>query len=82
VIPAAMMVTVFPWLNHILASSFMKSLLPSERDPVGFGKIIGFVPLIRTRVVERIPSIQHGAITSIGLPMHSDETKALFGTTW
>jgi hypothetical protein len=49
VIPIVMMVTVFPWLNHILASSFMKSLLPSERDPMGFGKIIRFVCLfIRT----------------------------------
>jgi cytochrome P450 len=41
VIPAVMMVTVLPWLNRLLASSFMKSILPSEKDPIGFGKIIG-----------------------------------------
>jgi hypothetical protein len=56
VVPAAMMVTVFPWLNHVLTSSFMKSLLPSATDPIGFGKIIGFVPLhIRLGMVKRNP---------------------------
>jgi hypothetical protein len=56
VVPAAMVVTVYPWLNHILTSSFMKSLLPSATDPIGFGKIIGFVPLlIRLGTVKRNP---------------------------
>jgi hypothetical protein len=41
VIPAAMMVTVFPWLNKLLTLPLMKSLLPSEKDPIGFGEIIG-----------------------------------------
>ncbi len=41
VIPAAMMVTVFPWLNKLLKSPLMKGLMPSEKDPIGFGKIIG-----------------------------------------
>lgn len=40
-VPAAMMVTIFPWLNHVLTSSFMKRLLPSATDAIGFGKIIG-----------------------------------------
>lgn len=53
---AAMVVTVYPWLNHILTSSFMKSILPSATDPIGFGKIIGFVPLlIRLWMVKRNP---------------------------
>lgn len=66
-IPAVMMVTVFPWLNHILASSFVKSLLPSERDPIGFGKIIGFVLLlIHTRVVERIPALTMELLRCLG----------------
>jgi hypothetical protein len=46
VISAAMIVTVFPWLNRVLTSPIMKSLLPSEKDPTGFGKIIGFVTLL------------------------------------
>lgn len=44
VIPAAMMVTVLPWLNGLLKSPLMKSLMPSENDPIGFGKIIRCVP--------------------------------------
>ena len=42
-VPATMMLTVYPWINRILTSYFMKSLLPSGADPIGFGKIIGFV---------------------------------------
>ncbi len=42
VIPAAMMVTVFPWLNRLLKSPLMKGLMPSEKDPIGFGKIVGY----------------------------------------
>ena len=42
-VPATMMVTVYPWINRILTSYFMKNLLPSAADPIGFGKIIGFV---------------------------------------
>lgn len=48
VIPAAMMVTVFPWLNKILTLSLMKGILPSEKDPIGFGKIKGFVTIFVT----------------------------------
>jgi len=55
-VPAVMMVTIFPWLNHVLTSSFMKRLLPSATDAIGFGKIIGFVPLlIRPRMVKKHP---------------------------
>ena len=51
---AAMVVTVYPWINHILTSSFMKRLLPSATDPIGFGKILGFVSfIIHTRVVKK-----------------------------
>lgn len=44
VVPAAMVVTVYPWLNNILTSSLMKSVLPSATDQIGFGKILGYVP--------------------------------------
>jgi hypothetical protein len=39
-LPAAMMVTVFPWINWILQMRIVKSFLPSEKDPIGFGKVI------------------------------------------
>ena len=40
-LPAAMMVTVLPWINYLLQTRLMKSVLPSEKDPIGFGKLIG-----------------------------------------
>jgi hypothetical protein len=41
VFTAALMVTIFPWLNWILQSRLLKAALPSEKDPLGLGKIIG-----------------------------------------
>jgi hypothetical protein len=38
----AVMVTVFPWLNWVLGLRILKAALPSDKDPLGFGKIIGF----------------------------------------
>jgi hypothetical protein len=47
VFTAALMVTIFPWLNWILRSPFLKAALPSEKDPLGLGKIIRFTHRIR-----------------------------------
>jgi hypothetical protein len=38
-----MMITVLPWLNSLLQSRLMKGVLPSEKDPLGFGKVKGSV---------------------------------------
>jgi hypothetical protein len=38
---AAMMVTVLPWINWVLQTRLMKRILPDEKDPTGFGKILG-----------------------------------------
>jgi len=38
---AAMMVTVLPWINWVLQTRLMKRILPDERDPTGFGKVLG-----------------------------------------
>jgi len=40
-IGSAMMVTILPWINWILQTKIMKSVLPDEKDPTGFGKILG-----------------------------------------
>ncbi|PKS11176.1 hypothetical protein jhhlp_002937 [Lomentospora prolificans] len=42
-LPAIILVSVLPWLNGALQSPLLKSLLPSEKDPIGLGKIIGCV---------------------------------------
>jgi hypothetical protein len=43
---AAVMVTVFPWINWVLGLRIMKAALPSDKDVLGIGKITGyFLPL-------------------------------------
>jgi hypothetical protein len=44
-LPAIIMVGVFPWLNKVLQSPFMRIFLPSDKDALGLGKVMGFVPL-------------------------------------
>jgi cytochrome P450 len=41
-LPAMVYLTVFPWLNALLRSFFVRRfILPSERDPTGMGRVIG-----------------------------------------
>jgi hypothetical protein len=47
VLTAALMVTIFPWLNWLLRSPLLKAALPSEKDPLGLGKIIRLTHRIR-----------------------------------
>lgn len=39
--PAMMLVSVFPVIARIVQSKLLKRFMPSEKDPHGFGKIIG-----------------------------------------
>ena len=41
VFASALMVTIFPWLNWVLRLSILKAALPSEKDPLGLGRILG-----------------------------------------
>jgi hypothetical protein len=41
VFSSALMVTIYPWLNWVLRSRFLKAFLPSEQDPLGMGRILG-----------------------------------------
>lgn len=38
---AASMVTIFPSINWLLGLRILKALLPSDKDPLGIGKITG-----------------------------------------
>jgi hypothetical protein len=42
-LPAIIMVGVFPWLNRVLQSPLMRMFLPSDKDALGLGKVMGFV---------------------------------------
>jgi hypothetical protein len=41
VFASALMVTIFPWLNWVLRLSILKAAMPSEKDPLGLGKMLG-----------------------------------------
>ncbi|CAG8957256.1 hypothetical protein HYFRA_00010678 [Hymenoscyphus fraxineus] len=41
VFASGLMVTIFPWLNWVLRLSILKAALPSDKDPLGLGKILG-----------------------------------------
>jgi hypothetical protein len=43
-LPFIIMVGVLPWLTYVLQSRVMKMFLPSEKDALGIGKVMGFVP--------------------------------------
>ena len=40
--PIMLMLTIFPSLARILQSRLMRGLLPSEKDPAGFGRFISY----------------------------------------
>jgi hypothetical protein len=41
----AALITVFPVVNQILGLRIMKAIIPSDKDPLGFGKILGYTGL-------------------------------------
>ncbi|KAE9369918.1 pisatin demethylase [Stipitochalara longipes BDJ] len=40
-LPVIILVTVIPWLSKLLQMNFMKRFLPSEKDKIGLGRMIG-----------------------------------------
>jgi hypothetical protein len=41
-VPVIILVTVIPWLSKLLQSSIMKRFLPTGKDKIGLGRIIGW----------------------------------------
>ena len=53
--PAIIMVMVLPWISKLLQLPFLKGVLPSAEDTIGFGKVMGWVsPLIHRVKLIRI----------------------------
>lgn len=49
--PGIIFTTVYPWLVNVLQWPVIKSAMPSDKDPIGFGRVIGSVsnhPLLRS----------------------------------
>lgn len=42
-LPAIICVSVLPWLNWALQSRLLKGLLPSDKDALGLGRVMGCV---------------------------------------
>lgn len=42
-LPIIILATVLPWLTRLLRSPILKPLLPSDKDQLGLGKVMGFV---------------------------------------
>lgn len=40
--PGIIATTVYPWLVNVLQWPIIKSAMPSDKDPIGFGRIIGW----------------------------------------
>lgn len=49
VFTSALMVTIFPWLNWVLRLPIVQAALPSEKDPLGLGRILGYIPSMLAR---------------------------------
>ena len=43
--PAIMVVTVLPWISTLLQLPFLKGVMPSAKDKIGLGKVMGQVLL-------------------------------------
>ncbi|CAK7269790.1 hypothetical protein SEPCBS57363_003778 [Sporothrix epigloea] len=54
-LPAMMFMCLFPWLAKVLQSKICRRLLPSEHDPVGFGR---FIAVAKQIVHDRLKSDQ------------------------
>ncbi|RDW73551.1 hypothetical protein BP6252_07458 [Coleophoma cylindrospora] len=80
VLPAALMVTVFPWLNWVLQLSIMKAVMPSDKDPLGLGKIIGITKKVVSERFGPDKKVQRdmlGSFVAHGLSQEEAESETL-----
>ncbi|CZR65017.1 related to pisatin demethylase (cytochrome P450) [Phialocephala subalpina] len=80
VLPAALMVTIFPVLNWVLQLSILKAALPSEKDPLGMGKIIGITKEVvaeRFRENKKVQRDMLGSFIAHGLNQEDAESETL-----
>lgn len=48
-LPAIMLTTILPWLLWLLSSPLLKSMLPSDKDQLGLGKVMGYENILAMR---------------------------------
>ncbi|PCD35950.1 hypothetical protein AU210_008505 [Fusarium oxysporum f. sp. radicis-cucumerinum] len=79
-LPAVMVTTVIPWLVKVLSSPLFKSRLPSEKDRLGFGKLMGIAKQVtaeRFGPDKKVQKDMLGSFVAHGLTQKEAESEIL-----
>ncbi|UPL04224.1 hypothetical protein LCI18_015158 [Fusarium solani-melongenae] len=79
-LPMVMVTTVVPWLVKVLSSPIFKSLLPSEKDRLGFGRVMGIAKAItaeRFGPDKKVQKDMLGSFVAHGLTQKEAESEIL-----
>ncbi|RSM20322.1 hypothetical protein CDV31_000817 [Fusarium ambrosium] len=79
-LPMVMVTTVVPWLVKVLSSPIFKSLLPSEKDRLGFGRVMGIAKAITAERFAPDKKVQRdmlGSFVAHGLTQKEAESEIL-----
>ncbi|KAL2682430.1 hypothetical protein Neosp_006881 [[Neocosmospora] mangrovei] len=79
-LPMVMVTTVVPWLVKVLSSPIFKSLLPSEKDRLGFGRVMGIAKAItaeRFGPDKKVRKDMLGSFVAHGLTQKEAESEIL-----
>ncbi|KAM5353563.1 hypothetical protein ACJ41O_000213 [Fusarium nematophilum] len=79
-LPMVMVTTVIPWLVKILSSPIFKRLLPSEKDRLGFGRVMGIAKEItaeRFGPDKKVRKDMLGSFVAHGLTQNEAESEIL-----
>ncbi|WYZ41627.1 hypothetical protein EsH8_V_000522 [Colletotrichum jinshuiense] len=78
--PLFMAVTVFPWIIRMFASPLFRAVLPSEKDRLGFGKVMGIAKKVAAERFGPDKKVQRdmlGSFIAHGLTQEEAESEIL-----
>ncbi|KEZ44049.1 hypothetical protein SAPIO_CDS3787 [Scedosporium apiospermum] len=79
-LPAIILVTILPWINWALRLPIVKSVLPSDKDTIGLGKIIGIAKQVvgeRFGPDKKVQKDMLGSFIAHGLTQTEAESETL-----
>ncbi|KAF7558832.1 hypothetical protein G7046_g5333 [Stylonectria norvegica] len=79
-LPMVMVTTVIPWLIKMLSSPLFKRLLPSEKDMLGFGRVMGIAKEVAAKRFGPDKKVQKdmlGSFVAHGLTQREAESEIL-----
>lgn len=80
ILPVILMTTIFPWINKMMRLDFVDRFLPSHRDSVGFGRIMGVAKEIvgqRFGSDKKVHADMLGSFVRHGLTQDEAESESL-----